>query len=392
MKNVTLLFALIAATVLGTLGLSPALGRSSDYTVYQAFTEKLAHGTLDLSMKGFHGSDFVGVLVYFVTGSPQSHLLFQWLSGILLPLAAYGAAAALFRNKRHGLLFAGIVALMPYMTYAYVTGYTQASNILFFLLAIWGAARNRWWTGIVWAIAITTKPFAIIVLPLILALSPKENSFLRRHLSLLIGLGLPALYVIVQILQTGQVQVGVHGGTESLVVWDDPFKVIRNAAWGVQTLFSVHNYYYGNDGITGYWNLLHTSPVLITLGLFALLAPALFFGDRLRLHRTLLASAILGFLLNAIVSMDNFYMQFLDLVLILAALPVLVAFPLWIPVVLLTLHYQWFYFYLDFRDATVMKPMVFAILVFIDLLGISWCLIHRKRIIMYIKNEIMLDT
>lgn len=388
-KYEVLLLLLTAVSFLGTSGMTHAASRSSDYVYYQTFTEKLAGGEVDLSIPGFHGADFIGVLLYLITGASNSHILFQLICGLLIPFAAYKTANALFQDKRYGLLFAAITALMPYMSYAFVTGYTQAANMFFFLLTLWGAVQNRWWTGLTWAIAITTKPFALIALPFLLFFAPRKKPLLSRYKHLLIGLGIPAIYVLVQILQTGGVHVGVHGGTDSLVLWDGPVKLLGNAAWGLQTLFSVHNYYYDNPAITGHWNLLHTTPVLIFLGLYTLLNPREYFHD-LTKHRTLLSAFLFGFVLNAIVSMDNFYMQFMVLMLILSSLPVLIKQPLWIPLVLATLHYQWFYFWLDFQDAAQLEITAFAVPLALDTLGIAWCLLHAKTVLAYVKRTVFL--
>ena len=360
-----------AAILLGWLGIGVPVPHVQDYLYYQTFTETLAAGRIDLSIPGFHGGDFLGVIVYLLTKSPLSHVYFQMLCGAFIPLAGYLAGSALFKQRTHGVLLAVILTMMPYVIYPYITGYTQASNILLYLLTIYGVARNHWWTGVAWALAITTKPFSVIILPLMIALRPQTSGCWKRNRHLLIGLSLPALYVLAQVLQTGEVLVGVHGNTDSLILWDGLRKILGNAAWGVQSLFSIHNYYYANPALTGHWNLLHTTPLLITLGLFGLLAPKTYFPDR-RLRQALSIAAIFGFTLNTVVSMDNYYMHFLNLILILAALPVLHAHRLWIPLVILTLHYQWFYFYLEFHEIVPFTPLLFAAPVMVDVLVIVW--------------------
>ena len=387
-QNRILLGLIGVAHILGASGMAFAHQRGGDFKHYQRFAEELASGQLDLSIIGFHGSDFVTALWYLWSSSPMAHLELQMVSAFLIPFAAYGAAYGLYKNKWHGMLFASAVALMPYVSYSYITGYTQASNILFFLLTIIGAVGNKWWTGITWAIAILTKPFAVILLPLLLIYAPRNGTRLKRFRHVLIGLGLCALYVTAQYIQIGEVLVGVHGNTDALVIWDGPIKVIRNAAWGVQTLFSVHNYYYADPSITGHWNLLHTTPVLIVLGLFALFAPKTYFRDNSSLHLGLLTAAVFGFALNSIVSMDNYYMQFMVLIIILAALPVLMQHQIWIPIVLLTLHYQWFYFFLDFREAAALQPIAFALPIMIDITAVLWCMCHTKAITHYLKRTL----
>ena len=169
------LMLITTAHIIGASGMVFAHERGGDFKHYQRFTEKLANGELDLSIIGFHGSDFVGALWYLLSGSGSSHLEFQMLCAFFIPITAYYAGKALFRSRWHGVLLASIIALMPYVVYSYITGYTQASNILFFLLTLVGAASQKWWTGITWAIAILTKPFAIILLPILLMLARRKS-------------------------------------------------------------------------------------------------------------------------------------------------------------------------------------------------------------------------
>ena len=390
-KHRIYLFGISLGMLIGASGISFAHKRGGDYAFYQLFAEKLARGELDLSIKGFHGSDFVTALYYLFSESPTAHLEFQLFAGLLIPIAAYYAAYSLFQSKWHGIMCAGAFACMPYVSFSYITGYTQASNILFFLLTIYGVVHNKWWTGLTWAIAILTKPFAIILLPILWFYSPTKGSFWHKWQHFIIGLSLPALYVLAQYLQIGEVRVGVHGNTDSLVVWDGPVKILRNAAWGVQSLFSIHNYYYADPAITGHWNLLHTTPVLIFLGLLGLLNPRLYYKDNSKVHTALLLAAIMGFALNSVVSMDNFYMQFLNTILILAAIPILIQQPLWIPIAVLTLHYQWFYFYLDFGEAANIQPWFFVVPFMADLLGIGWCLMHLPLIARHVRTTFNLN-
>lgn len=373
------LAACVAVLSIGSQGLTLLLGHVPDYAFYQEFTEKLAHGVIDLSIPGFHGADVLGVFFYIVTQSSTSHFLFQMICGLLVPLAGYLAGYGLYKNKLHGMLLACILTLMPYSVFSYITGYTQTSNILLFLLAIYGATKHARWTGIVWALAILTKPFAIIALPIVLAYRPRNEAFLKRNLQIGIGLMLCALYVLVQYIQMGGIHVGVHGGTESLVIWHGARKIIGNAAWGLQALFSIHNYYYADPAITGHWNLLHTTPVLIFLGLFALLSPRTYCTNT-QLHRALVLSAVFGFVLNSVVSMDNYYMQFLNLILICAALPVIQKHMAWLVFVLLSLHYQWFYFYLEFHERAPMQWYAFMPILFFDVIAVLWCMLNVKKL------------
>ncbi|MFH1670678.1 MAG: hypothetical protein ABIA92_03765, partial [Patescibacteria group bacterium] len=205
---------------------------------------------------------------------------------------------------------------------------------------------------------------------------PTEGKKLLRYQALLVGISIPVLYVIVQYLQVGHVIVGVHPELNEATVWQGPMKVLMNLAYALQVLFSVHNYHYPNPGGTGHENLLHTTPILMFLGLFAFLSPSKFFPDR-RLFLALLMGAAIGFGMNAIVAtMNEYYMQVGMLLVIIAALPVLKKYPLWIPVVLATLHFQWFYFYLAFSERLQLGPLFFSAPSVVDLLFLAWISQH----------------
>ena len=343
-----------------------------DFFFYQAFIEKLASGEFDFSVPGFHGSNVFALPWYWITHSEFSAIDIQLFFALLLPFLSYLAGKELFDSQWHGLMLAGIITMMPFVSVISKIGYTSSGLFVLLLLTIIGACRGKWWAGVTLGLAILTKPFALALLPLVWVKRPQKGTIISRNKIILIGILIPAIYVVVQYFQVGHLIVGVHPElSESNILL--PFKkIFMNFAYALQVLFSIHNYHYPNPGGTGHENLLHTTPILMFLGLFAFLAPAKFFPDR-KLYIALLLGTMIGFGMNALVAtMNEYYMQAGMLLVILAALPVLKKYPFWIPVVLATLHFQWFYFYLAFSERLQLGPLFFVAPVMVDLLFLVW--------------------
>ncbi|MBU1122985.1 hypothetical protein KJ652_00155, partial [Patescibacteria group bacterium] len=74
------------------------------------------------------------------------------------------------------------------------------------------------------------------------------------------------------------------------------------------------------------------------------------------------------------------YMQAGVLLLIIASLNALKKHPIWIPIALATLHFQWFYFYLAFSERLMLTEMFFGAVVVVDLLFLGWALVCWRDI------------
>lgn len=370
--------------------LNAQIAPRDDHFLYQAFIEKLARGTLDLSIPGFHGMNILTVPWYWIRRSPLAQIEFQMLSGMLLPLFAFLAGRGLFRSTWHGIVCATIIALMPFLSFSSLRGWMVAVyNVLFFLTIVLAAQRSRF-TWIPFGFSVISLPFAIALFPLLAALTPPPSPLRQaqgdrmagvwRYRQMLLGLAIPAVYVALQLLQTGRIGIGVHTEYTALGVWAGPERVFLNIAHALQMLFSVHNYYFPDPALTAPGNLMHTTPVLIFLGLFALLAGREFVREQ-KLRIALLLGATIGIGLNVVIDhMDHFYMETGIFFLILAALPVLQRYPLWIPLALATLHFQWFYFFLQFQEPFGLTWTFFAVPALVDASFALWCLVHPRQV------------
>lgn len=375
--------ALCAAIAVPLLRATPE--PNDDFGLYQAFAETLAKGRLDLTIPGFHGSDIFAVPVLWLTGSPiaQIHTLTLW--AIILPLLGYLAGKAVFRSEQSGVFLATILAFTCFVTTVGLRGWTGPAYWGLMLLSIIFSRRGSWLTGIVWGLAILTKPFAIILLPLLLVLWPEKKGPRSRFLGpgsfIVLGISIVITYLLLQYLQAGRIFVGAHADTAAAAAIQGPARIFLNLVHALQILFSVHNYYYPDPALTGPGNMMHTSPVLVMLGLFALFAPKELFPDR-RMAPALLWGAIAGILMNALLDhMDHFYMEASILLFLLAALPALARFPLWIPIALATLHFQLFYFFLQYHSGFALDWTFFLPAVIADGALIAWCAVRWRETI-----------
>ena len=155
-------------------------------------------------------------------------------------------------------------------------------------------------------------------------------------------------------------------------------------------LFSVHNYYFPDPSKTGPGNLLHTSPVLMFIGLYALLSSRNVFTDR-RLPPALLLGAVAGFVMNALLDhMDHFYMEAGVLLLIVASIPLLSRARVWVPLTLATLHFQWFYFFLQYREVFALSWQFFLVPLYIDAAFLLFCCSRWRQILASVREIVLI--
>lgn len=372
---VILLMAVITATF-AQAGMFPM----DDHFNYQKFIETLASGQLDLSIPGFHGSDFLATVLHLIFPSDVSQIAFQIFAAILLPLCAYMAGKVLFKSKAEVVVFVCILSLMPFIQFVALRGWTGPAYWDLMLLSIAAAPVWPYMAAVLIALAILTKPFAVALLPLLFVLQAKKRTQKQRLYPLIVTLALCGLYLVTQYMQVGHIIIGSHSELNQSNVWQGPGRVLLNLAHSLQILFSVHNYYYPDPALTGAGNMMHTTPVLIFLGLWAL-----FSGEKAKqanaMRKALGIGVGVGLGLNALLDhMDHFYMEAAVLCFIIAAVPVLWKNKLWMPLVLATLHFQWLYFYLEYQDPFLLNWSFFLMPAFVDMFFVLYCVRHRQEV------------
>lgn len=360
-----------------------------DHFYYQQFVEALARGRLDLSIPGFHGSDVFAVPWYMLSHSPIAQIDMLRVWALSLPLIAYLAGARLFRSSVGGVLLASIIAMMPFVSFVALRGWTGPAYWGLMFLAIAAAASGSFWVIVPFGLAMLTKPFVIALTPLLWVLLRRQRRSRACAVMFCSVFVLCVAYVVIQYFQAGRIFVGTHSDVGILSVFHLGKRFFLNIAHALQMLFSVHNYYFPDPSKTGPGNLLHTSPVLMFLGLYALFSSRSVFTDR-RLPPALLLGAVAGFVMNVLLDhMDHFYMEAGVLLLIFASIPLLSRERVWVPLTLATLHFQWFYFFLQYREVFALSWQFFLPPLFIDGCFLLWCVVHVREILASVRHSFL---
>ena len=361
-----------------------------DHFYYQQFVEALARGRINLRIPGFHGSDVFAVPWYLFSRSQIAQIDMLRVWAVSLPLIAYLAGARLFRSSVDGIILASIIAMMPFVSFVALRGWTGPAYWGLMLLSVAVAARGSLWVVVPFGLVILTKPFAIALVPFLWVLLRRR----RRSAACAAVFGSIALlcasYIAIQYVQAGRVFVGTHADVGILSVFHFGKRFFLNIAHALQMLFSVHNYYFPDPSKTGPGNLLHTSPVLMFIGLYALLSSRNVFTDR-RLPPALLLGAVAGFVMNALLDhMDHFYMEAGVLLLIVASIPLLSRARVWVPLTLATLHFQWFYFFLQYREVFALSWQFFLVPLYIDAAFLLFCCSRWRQILASVREIVLI--
>ncbi|MBT3293351.1 hypothetical protein HN512_02535 [Candidatus Peregrinibacteria bacterium] len=348
-----------------------------DHYLYQRFVETLASGRLDLSIHGFHGSDFFATIWYLIHKSSIAQIEFQIFSAILLPFFAFLAGRTLYKKDSLALIFTIVLSMMPFLLFVSLRGWTGPAYWNLMLLSIAASRRYPWISAFFLSFAILTKPFAVALIPLIFVLQSKKIKISSRIAPfLLIGV-ICFAYVAIQYFQVGHILVGAHLDIDHRSVWQGPSRILLNIAHIPQIIFSIHNYYFPDPSLTGAGNLMHTTPLLIFLGLLSLFSTPK--TEWRYIQRALIFGVIIGFGLNVLLDhMDHYYMATGILCILIASIPELMRRKIWIPLVLATLHFQWFYFYLEFRHIFSLEQSFFMVPLLVDSLFLIICIKNRR--------------
>ena len=359
-----------------------------DHFLYQDFMKSLMGGKFDLSITGYHGASLLAFPIYLLTRSDLSNIYFQIFCALLLIPAMYAAVKVLFEDRFLALLGTYAIAMMPFYSYIAFRGFTFPSYTLLVLLTIILYGRGSRWAFIPLSFAIITKPFAIALFPLLLLWKNKKQEWIfpRGLNQVLLACVVPAIYVLIQLFQTGAIAAAANPEITAANVFH-PLRFPLNVAHSVQVLFSVHNFYFLDPVLTRMSNMVHSSPLLMVFGIFTLMYPAMFFRDK-SLWRALGASFLAAFLLAMMLDhLDNAYMQTSVLMLVILSLSFLKKFPLWIPFVIATLHFQWLYAYMEFREIYDLSYAFFLVPIVVDIMFALLCATKHKLIISFIKYK-----
>jgi hypothetical protein len=380
-RSVPLHVILLSGAMLISLS-SATINPLDDHFFYQQFIETLAEGRVDFSNPGFHGASFLAVFIYLATGSSYANIYFQLLCASLLVPMGYIAVSSLLKDKVSGLFFAYIMAMSPFFFFLSFRGFTFSSFTLFMFISIYLYTKKSVFLWLPLGISFLIKPFSIALTPLFLFWPSPDNKKIQwRSPWVQIGIALlfPVIYIIAEYMQIGRILIGANPDMDQTTVFASG-RILLNVVHGIQMLFSVHNYYFPDPSMTGPGNLVHSSPILMFLGVFTLLYPRMFWKNSRYVWGLRLSVCMAYALASLLDHMDHFYMQTTVLLLVISSIAALRKFPLLIPLVLATLHFQWLYAYLNFKGVFSVTYTIFALPILVDILFVMWCALEWPRV------------
>lgn len=346
-----------------------------DGFLYQEFAEKLVkEKRMDFSVPGFHGPSFFAALVYLFTRSSHAINYSENLIALLTIPIIYVAVRELYQDKFRGVLASYIYVLMPGINMTGFRGWSWTSTTLFSFLTIYLLWKKPRWSWISWGIAIIIKVFPIALAPFFI--------YKKRYKEMFLALIIPLAYVILQYLQIGKIFVGAHPELSAQKLFNLS-RLPANIAFAFQSYFSVHNYTPYNP--VYYFDMIHFSPFITFFALLAIIYYKKYFENK-RLFLALLSYSIIAFFLTAsFFYFDRYYFTLFDWSLVILSVAVIPSFLVLLPIVALHSWFQFFYFYLEYKDLFWPNgtKVLFLIPIVIFLVSLIYIIVERKKIKSY---------
>ncbi|MCX6803480.1 MAG: hypothetical protein NTY48_02815 [Candidatus Diapherotrites archaeon] len=155
------------------------------------------------------------------------------------------------------------------------------------------------------------------------------------------------LYIIAQLVSTGTLQIGMHGTTGSTNIFSVP-SIPNNILHALQIIFSVHDFSPNMSYLGGIFHI--TNIIAFAAVLFVLFRKKNVFASQTTdtLFYQLLFSALLAFVLSIITTpVDVYYMDYLAVLLLLLATPVLLTSRGILFTGLIFSIFQFYYFFME---------------------------------------------
>ena len=186
-----------------------------DGSNYQAFVEKIVdYGEIDFSIPGFHGGDFITVIVYLITGSHFSVYLVDILAALLIIPFIYLVVKQIYKQEFMAIIAAYLSVLMPFQFFNALRGGHITLHLFFVLLSLYLLFKNKKYSWIILGISYTIYPFSIVLIPFYI--------YKKEIKQLFLSFIIPAFYLAVQFLQIGKIMMGQHANLS-------PFKLFKCA-------------------------------------------------------------------------------------------------------------------------------------------------------------------
>ena len=278
---------------------------------YQGFTEALARGHLDFrSFYGFQGLSFFAVPVYWLTRSPISIIITSMIFSLLSIPLAY----AIGKRFGSGILGLVIFLLTPYPYVTMMRGFQEAALLFFILLIIYGALEKKNWTGLAWGIGGIVKPFTFVLFPLFFRKGMKKIEIW----CLMLGIFIVGAYAVANYVQTGHFVTLAATGA-----YQGPFDPNNVPSLGKSFTLDWKTWARVPANLFVATRKIMVSPLLIMLGMIAI-------------RKKFILPVILNILLvGAITYAFPKYLLPATTLLSFSAIPLLVRFPIMVPLILI---------------------------------------------------------
>lgn len=321
------------------LVLSTNITQFDDGAVYQKFVEKTAGGEIDLSLPGFHGADFLAVIIFWFTKSPLSVYILDIILAIGAVPLFYLLGREVFKNDKLGLFLSYAYILMPLEYLNMFRGGHQTAFIFFFVLGLYLLVKGNFWSWLVIGFSYIIKPYAIFAAPFFV--------YKKKYKELVLSLIIPIVYVIVQMAQAGRVVIGVHSDLGASSFFGIKNSIL-NLIYAIQNLFSVHNYSpLSNVYLT---DMSHISVVLVVLALIGVFGYKEYFSDK-KLFWIILISAILGLGGASVMEyIDMWRLIVFYVMAIMLSMPVIKKYNFFIPITVGISGFQFLYGFLFYQS------------------------------------------
>ena len=346
-----------------------------DAFLYQSFAEKIVNqGEIDLSIAGFHGADFFVAIIYFFTHSSFSVYYLDIILAILSIPLFFLVFKKIFNNALLGLLVCFWYMMSPHIYTNAFRGGHQTSFLFFTLLGLFFLFYKPKYSFI-FGISYIIKPFSIALAPIFL--------YKKQYKQLLLSFIFPITYMITQYFQIGRLIIGSHSDLAVGILFS--FKrFVLNIVYAFQNYFSIHGFSPINN--VYFDDMIRISPLITFFAIFAIFYHKQFFKNT-KFYWFVLLSTTIGFVIpTSFFRFDYNYYLIFDLTLVLLSLPPIIKYYKFLPLIVFSLFFQFFYSFLanpTYFSSIESKIILFFIPVYIliiSLFFVYYKVKHHKNI------------
>lgn len=247
---------------------------------YQRFAERLINDhTIVAESNAFHGLSFFAALVYLVTGSSNSIALTGIIFAILNIPMIYLTTKSFF-DEEAGRISVILYMLSPLLYIVPLRGLTESGLVFFVLLMLYLVKKESKLSILSFIMACAIKPFAICLIPFLLAqfYRPIRKENARYHLTIIsiAAVGGIILFLLFRVVYDVNISFwlsGIFG---------------FNKFFGKWYLYFIRGLFSTAQSSTN-WSMLYPSPIVTFIACYMLLYPRTIFCRITFLSSTLIA-------------------------------------------------------------------------------------------------------